>query len=429
MKTLRLEPIDHLTGHLELPGSKSVSNRALLLSALADGTTEVRNLLRSEDTEHMLNALSTLGVALDDAGREVTVTGCGGPLVTRPGHWELYLGLAGTALRPLCAALTLGSGTFVLDGSERMRERPIGDLVDALAPLGARIRYLGEPGFPPVEVTGTGLTGGVTSIRGDVSSQFLTSLLMAAPLAAGPVRIDVIGEQVSKPYLDITLQMMRQFGADVSHDRYQHFDVGIGGYVSPGTYLVEGDASSASYFLAAGAIRGPGIRVSGIGAGSLQGDIAFLDVLEAMGARVEREAEAVSVRPPADGVLHAVDLDLNHIPDAAMTLAVLALFARGTTTIRNVANWRVKETDRLAAMATELRKLGAAVAEGPDSISVTPPERPREAEIATYGDHRMAMCFSLVALAGVPVTVQDPDCVAKTFPDYFQRFQALARAA
>src|SRR5690606_602017 len=228
---------------------------------------------------------------------------------------------------------------------------------------------------------------------------------------------------------DITLQMMRRFGADVTHEDYRRFDVAAGGYVSPGSYLVEGDASSASYFLAAGAIRGPGIRVSGIGAGSLQGDVAFLDVLEAMGARVEREAEAVSVRPPADGVLHAVDLDLNHIPDAAMTLAVLALFARGTTTIRNVANWRVKETDRLAAMATELGKLGAAVVEGPDSLTITPPSRLREAEIATYGDHRMAMCFSLVALAGVPVTLQDPDCVAKTFPDYFQRFQALARAA
>jgi 3-phosphoshikimate 1-carboxyvinyltransferase len=427
MNTLRLDPIDHLSGTIVIPGSKSISNRALLLAALADGTTELVNLLRSEDTGHMLDALRTLGVALTEADGVVRVTGRDGPLVSEPGHWELYLGLAGTALRPLTAALTLGAGSFLVDGSARMRERPIGDLVDALLPLGARIRYLGTTGYPPLEVTGTGLDGGTTRMRGDVSSQFLTSLLLAAPLARGPVTVEVLGEQVSKPYLDITLHMMRQFGATVEADDYRRFAVQPGHYRSPGRYLVEGDASSASYFLAAGAIRGAGVEVRGIAADSVQGDVRFIEVLAAMGAEVSRTAESVTVAPPASGRLTAVDLDLNHIPDAAMTIAVLALFADGTTTIRNIANWRVKETDRLAAMAAELVKIGATVEEGPDFLRVTPPEQWREASIATYGDHRMAMCFSLVALGGVPVTIEDPECVAKTFPDYFDRFLELAR--
>jgi 3-phosphoshikimate 1-carboxyvinyltransferase len=426
MKTLRLEPLDHLAGAITLPGSKSISNRALLLAALAEGDTEVVNLLQSEDTHHMLTAMATLGIDVTAADGIWTVRGRGGPLVTGPGHWDLYLGLAGTALRPLTAALTLGAGTFVLDGTPRMRERPIDDLVDALTPLGARIRYLGEPGFPPLEVTGTGLAGGSTSVRGNVSSQFLTSLLLAAPLARGPVTVEVIGEQVSKPYLDITLHMMRQFGATVDASDYRTFTVHPGPYRSPGRYLVEGDASSASYFLAAGAIRGPGVQVMGIAADSVQGDVGFIDVLSAMGAQVSRSAEMVTVSPPPSGRLKAVDLDLNHIPDVAMTVAVLALFASGTTTIRNIGNWRVKETDRLAAMAAELIKVGASVYEGPDYLSVTPPESWHEAAIDTYGDHRMAMCFSLVALAGVPVTIRDPDCVAKTFPDYFERFQGMA---
>ncbi len=427
MDTLRLEPVDHLTGTLALPGSKSISNRALLLAAQADGTTRLDNLLHSDDTELMIAALRLLGVSISVA-ETCSVVGRAGPLVTGSGHWDLYLGLAGTALRPLAAALTLGGGSFVLDGSARMRERPIGDLVDALAPLGGRLRYLGEPGFPPLEVTGSGLSGGTTRIRGDVSSQFLTALLMAAPLAAGAVRVDVVGELVSKPYLDITLHMMRRFGAAVSHQNYATFTVEPGGYRSPGRYLVEGDASSASYFLAAGAIRGPGVTVTGIGADSVQGDVAFVEVLEAMGARVSRRPDAVSVRPPASGRLRGVDLDLNHIPDAAMTVAVLALFADGATTIRNVANWRVKETDRLAAMATELAKVGAVVDEGADRLRIEPPRQWRPAEIDTYGDHRMAMCFSLVALGGVGVKIRDPGCVAKTFPDYFERFAALACA-
>lgn len=428
MKTLVVEPVDHLTGNITLPGSKSISNRGLLLAALAEGTTRLDNLLHGDDTTHMCNALRALGVSLESTadGAGCTVTGRGGPLVTVDGRWELYLGLAGTALRPLTAALTLGRGIFVLDGTPRMRERPVADLVDGLTPLGARIRCLGETGYPPLEVTGTGLNGGTTHMRGNVSSQFLTSLLMAAPLAKGPVTVEIEGEQVSRPYLDITLGMMRRFGAKVEHRDYARFMVEPGGYTSPGVYLVEGDASSATYFLAAGAVRGPGVTIHGLGAASVQGDVAFTEVLEAMGATVERGPDSLSVTPPAGG-LRGVDMDLNHIPDAAMTVAVLALFASGPTTIRNVANWRVKETDRLAAMTCELRKLGAEVTEGADYLTVTPPQRWRAASIDTYGDHRMAMCFSLAALGGVAVTIRDPDCVAKTFPDYFERFEALVR--
>jgi 3-phosphoshikimate 1-carboxyvinyltransferase len=428
-RRLRLEPVHALSGTLDLPGSKSISNRALLLAALATGTTRLTNLLDSEDTSYMLAALAQLGVRIVHDGSTHRVTGSGGPLVTAAARHELHLGLAGTALRPLTAALTLGAGTFVIDGSRRMRERPIGDLVDGLRQLGADVRYLGAEGYPPLEVHGTGLNGGVVRMSGSVSSQFLTSLLLAAPLARGPVTIQVEGEQVSKPYLDITVQMMRRFGATVSHRDLERFEVEPGGYRAPGDYLVEGDASSASYFLAAGAVRGAGVTVQGIGRDSLQGDVAFVDVLEMMGARVDRAATRIEVRPPADGKLRAVDVDLNHIPDAAMTLGVLALFAEGRTCIRNVGNWRVKETDRLHAMATELRKLGATVEEGADYLCVTPPAALREAEIDTWGDHRIAMCFSLVALSGTPVTIRDPACVAKTFPDYFERFAALATVA
>jgi 3-phosphoshikimate 1-carboxyvinyltransferase len=425
--TLLLTPVQALSGTIDLPGSKSISNRALLLAALASGTTRLENLLESEDTDYMLRALDQLGVRVTRSGAHYLVEGRAGPLVTEPGRHELYLGLAGTALRPLTAALALGRGTFVVDGSARMRERPIGDLVEGLEQLGARIRYLGHAGYPPVEVEGTGLSGGHVRMRGNVSSQFLTSLLLCAPLATGPVTVEIEGEQVSKPYLDITVHMMRAFGANVSHRDHQLFEVTPGGYRSPGDYLVEGDASSASYFLAAGAIRGEGVVVRGIGRDSVQGDVAFVDVLAAMGARVTQHAASIEIRPPADGRLRGIDVDLNHIPDAAMTLGVLALFADGRTCIRNVANWRVKETDRLHAMATELRKLGADVEEGADYLCVTPRGTLAEAAIDTYGDHRMAMCFSLVALSGTPVTIRDPACVAKTFPDYFERFAALAR--
>ncbi len=421
MKSLTLKPIDRIDGVVQLPGSKSISNRVLLLAALARGTTRVGNLLDSEDTRFMLDALRTLGIEITQAGTTAQIVGRDGPLVTEAVERELYLGMAGTAFRPLTAALCLGRGTFRLLGSERMAQRPIADLVDALRAIGASINYLGGDGFPPLEIHGTGLRGGPVTMRGNVSSQFLTSLMLAAPLAQAPVVVTIDGEQVSKPYLDLTIDLMRRFGVSARHDGYRRFEIPTGRYVSPGSIDVEGDASSATYFLAAAAIRGS-ITVRGIGDDTVQGDVAFVDVLRSMGADVRTFDDRVEV---SSAPLRAIDVDLNATPDAAMTLAVLALFATGTTRIRNIANWRVKETDRLAAMATELRKFGAHVVEGVDSIEVTPPARFNAATVDTYGDHRMAMCFSLAALGGVPVTIRDPDCVAKTFPDYFSVFESV----
>lgn len=422
MQQLTLAPATALAGEVSIPGSKSISNRALLLAAQAQGRTRIQNLLESDDTERMLTALAALGIQITQNEGEHVVDGVAGPLVRKDLTLELDLGLAGTAYRPLAAALTAGSGHFVLDGVARMRERPVAPLVDGLRQLGARIDYLGEEGYPPIRVTGTGLAGGDVRMPGDISSQFLTSLLMAAPLARDTVRVEIDGEQVSKPYLAITVHLMAQFGVRVQHDNYESFEISPATYRSPDTLLVEGDASSASYFLAAGAIAGDGVTVFGVGEQSVQGDVAFVDVLEAMGASVTRGPVSITVRP---GPLKGVDLDLNPIPDAAMTVAVLALFAEGPTTIRNIYNWRVKETDRLAAMATELRKLGATVVEGVDFISITPPGKLVSAVIDTYGDHRMAMCFSLACLGGVPITINDPDCVQKTFPTYFERFESL----
>ncbi len=421
MQSLTLQPIRHAQGTVRLPGSKSISNRALLLAALANGDTRISNLLRSDDTNYMLRALRQLGVTVREHGDDWVVKGHGGPLIRTNEQVELQLGMAGTAYRPLVAALCLGQGDFSLQGNARMRERPIGHLVDALRELGADIRYLENDGFPPVAVRGTGLTGGQTRIAGNISSQFLTALLMALPLADKPTRVEIIGELVSKPYIDITLNLMARFGVEVSHQDYQVFDVPVSPYQSPGRFLVEGDASSASYFLAAGAISGP-VRVEGLGRDSIQGDTAFVEVLQAMGAKIDVGEDYIEV---ASGALKGVDLDLNAIPDAAMTLAVLALFAEGPTRIRNIYNWRVKETDRLHAMATELRKLGATVEEGRDYLVIEPPTELQPAEIETYDDHRVAMCFSLAALGGVPVTILDPGCVAKTFPDYFERFAEI----
>ncbi len=426
MRTLTLEPCSALAGEVTIPGSKSISNRALLLAAQAAGRTCLQNLLDSDDVRLMLEALGNLGVTTTEEEGERCVHGRAGPLVTEERNLVLDLGLAGTAFRPLAAALTTGRGSFVLDGVARMRERPVGPLVDGLRQLGAKIDYLDQAGFPPIRVTGTGLSGGRVRMPGHLSSQFLTSLLMAAPLASGPVTVEIQGEQVSKPYLAITLHLMERFGVGVAHQDFQRFEIRPAAYASPGKLMVEGDASSASYFLAAGAIAGAGVTVRGVGSDSVQGDVAFVDVLEKMGARVSRAPRHITVRP---GSLHGVDLDLNAIPDAAMTVAVLALFARGPTTIRNIHNWRVKETDRLAAMSTELRKLGASVVEGLDFLTITPPEALVAATIDTYGDHRMAMCFSLACLGGVPVTINDPGCVSKTFPDYFERFEALRVSA
>ncbi|CCN33538.1 3-phosphoshikimate 1-carboxyvinyltransferase [Vibrio nigripulchritudo SO65] len=426
MESLTLQPISLVSGEVNLPGSKSVSNRALLLAALASGKTRLTNLLDSDDIRHMLNALTKLGVTyqLSEDKTVCEVEGLGGSFNTEEAQ-ELFLGNAGTAMRPLAAALCLGSGEYVLTGEPRMKERPIGHLVDALKTAGADIEYLENENYPPLKIKGTGLKGGKVEIDGSISSQFLTAFLMSAPLAQDQIQIDIIGDLVSKPYIDITLHIMAQFGVKVENNNYQSFVIPAGqSYRSPGDFLVEGDASSASYFLAAAAIKGGEIKVTGIGKNSIQGDIQFADALEKMGAEIEWGDDYVISRR---GELKAVDLDFNHIPDAAMTIATAALFAEGTTAIRNVYNWRVKETDRLSAMATELRKVGAEVEEGEDYIIITPTSELKHAAIDTYDDHRMAMCFSLVALSDTPVTINDPKCTSKTFPDYFDKLSSLSQ--
>ena len=414
-------------GTVRLPGSKSISNRVLLLAALADGETEVRDLLASDDTERMLEALKTLGVGVTALGGENwLIKGCAGRFPVKQA--ELFLGNAGTAFRPLTAALALAGGDYVLKGVARMHERPIGDLVDGLRQLGANVTYLGNDGYPPLHLKPATIElGGSVQVRGDVSSQFLTGLLMALPLTGETVTVEVVGELISKPYIEITLATMARFGVVVERDGWQRFTVKAGSrYVSPGTIYVEGDASSASYFLALGAIGGGPLRVEGVGRDSIQGDVKFAEALARMGAEIEMGPNWMAARAPQPGLV-AVDLDCNHIPDAAMTLATAALFAKGSTTLRNIASWRVKETDRIVAMATELRKLGAVVEEGEDFIRVTPAAL-RPAAIDTYDDHRVAMCFSLAAF-GTPLRINDPKCVAKTFPDYFERFAGVTKAA
>ena len=432
MDYLDLSPIPRVSGTVLLPGSKSISNRTLLLAALAEGVTEVKALLASDDTRHMLAALKQLGVNWAQHGdsRDYRVGGVGGGFPVKQA--DLFLGNAGTAFRPLTAALALSHGEYHLSGVARMHERPIGDLVDGLRQLGADIAYLGNEGYPPLAVKPATIRASAgVKIRGNVSSQFLTSLLMAAPLARQDVTIAVVGELISKPYIEITLNLMRRFGVEVERQGWQAFTIHAGQtYRSPGVIHVEGDASSASYFLAAGAIGGGPVRVEGVGKSSIQGDVRFAEALAQMGAEVSMGDNWIEARAPTSGKLKALDLDCNHIPDAAMTLAIAALFADGTTTLRNIASWRVKETDRIAAMATELRKVGATVEEGADFISITPPHSSLltpHASIDTYDDHRMAMCFSLVALGGVPVRINDPKCVGKTFPDYFKKLQSIAR--
>ncbi|MFN9153114.1 MAG: 3-phosphoshikimate 1-carboxyvinyltransferase [bacterium] len=438
---LDLPALSRAAGAIRLPGSKSISNRTLLLCALSEGRTRVLDLLRSDDTARMLDALEGLGVDIvqsvdgsaQGGGLTALVEGCGGNLPVREA--DLFLGNAGTAFRPLTAALAAVGGHYRLSGVPRMHERPIGDLVDSLRALGAHIDYLGNEGYPPLELHPARLVvRRPIRVRGDVSSQFLTALLLAAPLigaptdaGGAPLVIEVEGELISKPYVEITLALMARFGVEVARDGWLRFTVPTGArYRSPGTVHVEGDASAASYFLAAGAIGGGPVRVNGVGRSSIQGDVAFADALRLMGARVDLGDNWIEAAAP-QGRLRGIDLDCNRIPDAAMTLGVLALFADGPTTLRNIASWRVKETDRIHAMATELAKLGAAVEAGADYLRVEAPVALLPgAAIDTYDDHRIAMCFSLAALGGVPVRINDPDCVAKTFPDYFDVFASIA---
>ena len=426
---IELSPLMSAHGTVRLPGSKSISNRVLLLAALAQGTTEVQDLLRSDDTGRMLDGLRELGVKVESSGNNAyRITGCGGDFPVKEA--KLFLGNAGTAFRPLTAALAFAGGHYELSGVPRMHERPIGDLVDALRQLGADINYLGNEGFPPLKISPAKLLGDAARVRGDVSSQFLTGLLMVLPLLKRTVTVEVVGELISKPYIEITLAMMARFGVKVQRDAGQSFTAVAGsGYKAPeGPLFVEGDASSASYFLAAGAIGGGPVRVEGVGENSVQGDIRFADALRKMGVSITSMGDNFLEASNPSRRLKAIDLDCNHIPDAAMTLAVVALFAEGTTTLRNIASWRVKETDRIAAMATELRKVGATVEEGADYIRITPPAQIKHAAIDTYDDHRMAMCFSLAAFGGAGIRINDPQCVAKTFPEYFAAFAGVTRA-
>jgi 3-phosphoshikimate 1-carboxyvinyltransferase len=429
MEFLDLPASSAARGTVRLPGSKSISNRVLLLAALAKGTTVVRALLDSDDTRVMLDALRALGVGVTRVSDsdDYEIVGVSGAFPVKQA--ELFLGNAGTAFRSLTAACALSGGEYVLKGVARMHERPIGDLVDALRRLGARIDYLGQEGFPPLKIHPAEIAGDTTEVRGNVSSQFLTGLLMALPLRQRNTTIEVVGELISKPYIGITLAMLRRFGVEIARDGWQRFGVPAAArYQSPGEIWVEGDASSASYFLAAGAIGGGPVRVQGVGRDSVQGDVRFADALAKMGAQIDMGPNWIEACAPRDGRLKAIDLDCNAIPDAAMTLAVAALFADGVTTLRNIASWRVKETDRIAAMATELRKVGATVEEGADYIRITPPEKLiPDAVIDTYDDHRMAMCLSLVTLGGVPVRINDPACVNKTFPEYFRIFAGIAQ--
>jgi 3-phosphoshikimate 1-carboxyvinyltransferase len=419
---LELKAARHARGTVRLPGSKSISNRVLLLAALAAGETEVRGVLDADDTRVMREALSRLGSALSESANGLKIRGSGGPFVEKKA--DLFLGNAGTALRPLTAALALSEGEYTVSGVARMHQRPIGDLVDALRAIGARIDYTGEAGFPPLTIHPAKVkVDQPVPVRGDVSSQFLSALLMALPLSGKPSRIEVQGELISKPYVEITLNVMRRFGLEVARSGWTRFSIPGGKYSSPGRIFVEGDASSASYFLAAGALGGGPVRVEGVGRESIQGDVRFAEVLQAMGASVRMGDGWIECA--ARGKLRAIDLDLNHIPDAAMTAAVLALFADGPSTLRNIASWRVKETDRLAAMATELRKLGAQVEEGADFLRIAPGQLRPGVAVDTYDDHRMAMSFSLVAFGGVPVRINDPQCVAKTFPGYFAALEAI----
>ena len=430
---LDLQPAIHAQGTVRLPGSKSISNRTLLLAALAKGTSQIFDLLASDDTHVMLMALQKLGVKWEQVGetQNYIVHGVDGVL---PVHQaDLFMGNAGTAIRPLTAALAVIGGDYTLHGVSRMHERPIGDLVDALNAIGTQIEYTGQSGYPPLHIRRGHIHAHRMQVKGNVSSQFLTALLMAAPLMATshPVTIDVVGELISKPYIEITLNLMQRFGVVVERAGWQSFTVPAGQkYMSPGTIHVEGDASSASYFLAAGAIAGGPVRVEGVGRDSIQGDVRFVEALEQMGATITMGDNWIEAK--SNGVLKAIDADFNHIPDAAMTIAVAALYANGPSTLRNIASWRVKETDRIAAMATELRKVGATVEEGPDYLRVVPPAEIRPATIDTYDDHRMAMCFSLASLDGATrrgntMRINDPKCVAKTFPDYFDAFAQIAR--
>ncbi|MGP1939602.1 MAG: 3-phosphoshikimate 1-carboxyvinyltransferase [Arsenophonus sp. ET-DL9-MAG3] len=425
MQAITIQPISYIEGTINLLGSKSISNRVLLLAALAQGKTTLTNLLASEDIRYMLNALTILGIEyqLSNNLTTCTVKGLGHCFNYKKGL-EIFLGNTGTAMRSLSAILALADNDIILTGEQRMKERPIAHLINALQEGGANIEYLNKQGYPPIRIKG-GFVGGYITIDGSVSSQFLTALLMTSPLAPRDTIIQIKGRLVSKPYIDITIALMRSFGIEVINQYYYRFHIkGKQQYISPKNYLVEGDASSASYFLAAAAIKGGKVKVTGINKYSLQGDTQFSFILEKMGAKIHWGKDFIECQ--RGDKLIGIDMDMNAIPDAAMTIAILALFAKGKTIIRNIYNWRVKESDRLTALATELSKVGATIEEGYDYICIFPPKLLKYAKIATYNDHRIAMCFSLVALSDTPITILEPNCITKTFPDYFNQLKKIS---
>lgn len=422
--SLRIHPINHaLNATVRVPGSKSLTNRALLIAALANGKTHLTNALFSDDSRYFVKALQTLGfdVQLDEANYEMTVTGLGGDIPAKKA--ELFIGNAGTAARFLSAFLTLGYGEYILDGEPRMRERPIGDLVEALEQLGCDIQPSekvegGKQICPPIKITASGLKGGRTTIAGDISSQFLSALLMVAPYAQKPIEVTLSTELNSKPYVDMTIAIMKDFGVEVQRDDYQSFTIPITNYQLPTTnYAIESDASAASYFFAAPAVCGGTVKVENISRKSVQGDVNFLDVLSQMGCNVEENDNSILVT--RNSSLHGVDVDMRDIPDTAQTLAAIAPFADSPTRIRGIASARVKETDRVHATCTELARLGVRVEEAEDGMTIYPVEKMRSASIQTYNDHRMAMAFSLIGLRFDGVTIENPSCVSKTFPNFF----------
>ena len=419
---ITLSPIKNISGNVTLPGSKSVSNRILLLSMLAKGKTEIQNLLDSDDIRYMLEGMKKLGIKFneDRYNKLIYVSGTSGKIPAKKAN--LMLGNAGTAIRPLTAALTLGYGDYILDGIPRMRKRPIIDLVKGLRQLGANLSCVKGNDCPPLKVNAGGLYGGITKLSGAISSQYLTSILLVSPYAKNEVKIEIIDKLVSIPYVEMTINLMKRFGVFVNHENYNVFNIPNQTYLSPGKIFVEGDASSASYFLAGAAITRGTISVIGCGNESIQGDIGFAKVLEQMGAKVKWDNQKITL---TGSYLKGIDIDMNRMPDAAMTLAVTAMFASGKTTIRNIYNWRFKESERLSAVCTELQKLGATVEKGKDYLVIQPPKKIKEVAIETYDDHRMAMAFSLAACGNSPITINNPNCVRKTYPDYFKVLQGL----
>ncbi|QCI19369.1 3-phosphoshikimate 1-carboxyvinyltransferase [Buchnera aphidicola] len=423
-KSLTIKPISYVQGKIDLPGSKSISNRVLLMSALAHGKTSLINLLDSYDTQYMLLALKDLGIHyVLEKNKSICHMYGNGINFKNNKKSSIFLGNAGTAIRSLVAVLSLVNNDFIITGDKRMQERPIGDLIDCLKQGGAKIKYMKKEGFPPIHTKG-GFIGGNISIRGNISSQFLSALLIASPLAINDTTITVTNKLVSIPYIRMTLKIIQHFGIKIKHENYKKFYItGQQTYLSPRLYYIESDLSSATYFLAAAAIKGKNIVLNNIYKNSIQGDIRFIHILQKMGAIIFWGENFVKC---SKGKLHGIDMDMNDIPDAAMTIAIVALFSHGTTTIRNIYNWRVKETDRLHAMSTELKKVGAIIVEGEDYISITPPKKFIPSSINTYNDHRMAMCFSLIPLSEKSVNIINPDCVAKTFPNYFSAFNSIS---